>query len=72
MVATLDIHHMVKMSIATMKKKGRHVEKIPLGTRVEPAMKAALEKVADREKRSLTAQVEIILAEWLATRDKRK
>jgi hypothetical protein len=60
------------MSMALMKKKGRYVEKIPLGTRVEPAVKAALERAADREKRSLTAQVEIILAEWLAAQRKRK
>jgi hypothetical protein len=41
------------------------MSKIPLGTRVEPAMKASLEKAAKQERRSLTAQVEIILAEWL-------
>jgi hypothetical protein len=60
------------MSTIIVKRKGRHVEKIPLGTRVEPAMKAALEKVAEREKRSLTAQVEIILGEWLKSQDKRR
>lgn len=46
------------------------MEKIPLGVRVEPPIKAALEKVAKQEKRSLNAQVEIILAEWLAARKK--
>ena len=45
--------------------------KIPLGARVEPEMKAAIEKAAKEEKRSLTAQVEVILAEWLTNR-KRK
>jgi hypothetical protein len=42
--------------------------KVPLGARVEPSMKAAIEKAARQEKRSLTAQVEIILAEWLKAR----
>ena len=59
------------MSTTIATKKGRHVKKIPLGTRVEPAMKAALEKAAEREKRSLTAQVEIILGEWLKAHRKK-
>lgn len=45
--------------------------KIPLGARVEPAIKAALERAAKQEKRTLTAQVEIILEEWLEARRKR-
>jgi hypothetical protein len=45
--------------------------KILLGVRVEPDMKAALEKAAKQEKRTLTAQVELILEEWLAARKKR-
>jgi hypothetical protein len=47
------------------------MSKIPLGARVEPAMKDALEKAAKQEKRTLTAQVEVILAEWLDARKKR-
>jgi hypothetical protein len=66
------IHGLDIMSTTVAKRKGRHVEKIPLGARVEPAMKAALQKAADRERRSLTAQVEIILAEWLKTQSKRR
>jgi hypothetical protein len=45
--------------------------KIPLGARVEPTMKAALENAAKQERRTLTAQVEVILAEWLDARKKR-
>jgi hypothetical protein len=45
--------------------------KIPLGARVEPEMKAALEKAAKQEKRTLTAQVEVILQEWLNARKKK-
>jgi hypothetical protein len=45
--------------------------KIPLGVRVEPEMKAALEKAAKQEKRTLTAQVEVILQEWLDARKKK-
>jgi hypothetical protein len=60
------------MSTTIAKRKDRHVKKIPLGARVEPAVKAALERAADREKRSLTAQVEIILAQWLKAQSKRK
>jgi hypothetical protein len=45
--------------------------KVPLGARVEPEVKAAIEKAAKQEKRSLTAQVEVILLEWLDARKKR-
>jgi hypothetical protein len=39
--------------------------KIQLGVRVEPTLKAALEKAARKEKRSLNAQVETILEQWI-------
>jgi hypothetical protein len=45
--------------------------KIPLGARVEPEIKAAVEKAAKQERRTLTAQVEMILEEWLDARKKR-
>lgn len=44
------------------------MKKIPLGVRVEPTTKAAVEGAAREEKRSLAAQVEIILEEWLRAR----
>jgi len=47
------------------------VMKIPLGVRVEPDMKVALERAAKQEKRTLTAQVEVVLQEWLDARKKR-
>jgi hypothetical protein len=51
--------------------RDRPAMKIPLGVRVEPEMKAALEKAAKQEKRTLTAQVEVILQEWLDARKKK-
>lgn len=37
----------------------------PLGFRVEPETKAALEQAAKDDKRSVSALVEIVLVEWL-------
>jgi hypothetical protein len=45
--------------------------KIPLGARVEPAVKAAIEKAAKQEVRSLSSLVEKILVDWLDARKKR-
>jgi hypothetical protein len=45
--------------------------KIPLGARVEPAVKAAIEKAAKQEVRSLSSLVEKILVDWLADRKKK-
>jgi hypothetical protein len=39
--------------------------KIPLGVRVDPAVKKALEKAAREEVRSLSGLVEKILVDWL-------
>jgi len=39
--------------------------KIPLGARVDPATKAAIEKAAKKETRSLSNLVELILVDWL-------
>jgi hypothetical protein len=47
--------------------------KIPLGARVEPALKKALERAAREESRSLSGLVEKILADWIkARREERK
>jgi hypothetical protein len=45
--------------------------KIPLGARVEPGVKAAIQKAAKQERRSLSSLVEVILLDWLEAR-KRK
>jgi hypothetical protein len=45
--------------------------KIPLGARVEPAVKAAIKKAAKQEVRSLSSLVEKILVDWLDARKKR-
>jgi hypothetical protein len=42
--------------------------KVPLGARVEPAIKEAIEKAAKQERRSLASLVEVILADWLKAR----
>jgi hypothetical protein len=66
----LDIY-MLHSDIALSISREIIMTKILLGVRVEPDMKAALERAAKREKRTLTAQVELILEEWLAARKKR-
>jgi hypothetical protein len=47
------------------------VTKIPLGARVEPAVKTAIEKAAKQERRSLSSLVEVILLDWLEGKKKR-
>jgi hypothetical protein len=42
--------------------------KIPLGARVEPPLKKALERAAREESRSLSGLVEKILADWIKER----
>jgi hypothetical protein len=42
--------------------------KIPLGARVEPPLKKALERAAREEARSLSGLVEKILLDWIKTR----
>lgn len=45
--------------------------KIPLGVRVEPEIKEAITQAANKDRRKLTAQVEMILAEWLDAKKKK-
>jgi hypothetical protein len=45
--------------------------KIPLGARVDPAVKKSLEKAAKEEVRSMSSLVEKILVDWLDARKKR-
>jgi hypothetical protein len=45
--------------------------KVPLGARVEPEVKVAIEKAAKLERRSLSSLVEVILLDWLEGRKKR-
>jgi hypothetical protein len=42
--------------------------KVPLGARVEPEVKTAIEKAAKQERRSLASLVEVILLDWLEAR----
>lgn len=39
-----------------------------MNMRIDPAVKAALEKAAEMDSRSASAMAETILAEWLKTR----
>jgi hypothetical protein len=45
---------------------------IPLGTRVDPKLKAALQRAAKKEGRSLSNLVERILEEWIEARKKKE
>jgi hypothetical protein len=42
--------------------------KVPLGARVEPGTKAAMQRAAKQEKRPLSQLVEVILLDWLEAR----
>jgi hypothetical protein len=40
----------------------------PVGIRLPPSLKATLEEIARKERRSLASLVQIILEEWLSAR----
>lgn len=46
----------------------REIRSAPLGLRVLPSLKAALEKAAKDDRRSTAAMAELILTEWLEQR----
>jgi hypothetical protein len=46
--------------------------KVPLGARVEPGTKAAMQRAAKQEKRPLSQLVEVILLDWLKDRKKKR
>jgi len=46
--------------------------KIPLGARVDLAVKTAIERAAKQERRSLSSLVEVILVDWLEGRKKKR
>lgn len=47
----------------------REKRSAPLGLRVLPSLKDALEKAAKDERRSVAAMAELILTDWLKERD---
>ena len=46
----------------------RELRNAPLGLRITPTLKAALEKAAEDDRRSVASMAEMILAEWLEGR----
>ncbi len=44
----------------------REIKSAPLGLRVLPSLKQALERAAKDDRRSTAAMAELILSEWLA------
>jgi hypothetical protein len=46
----------------------REIRNAPLGLRITPSLKAALETAAENDRRSVASMAEIILTEWLQRR----
>jgi hypothetical protein len=47
----------------------RELRNAPLGLRITPTLKAALERAAEDDRRSVASMAEIILVEWLEARE---
>ena len=45
--------------------------KVQLGVRIDAALKKTLSKIAKEERRPLNTQLEIIIEDWLAARQKK-
>jgi len=54
--------------VLTLSEK-RELRNAPLGLRITPTLKAALEQAAEDDRRSVASMVEIILVEWLEARE---
>lgn len=64
---------MVLIEIAANQKEltlpeKRELRSAPLGLRITPTLKAALERAANDENRSVASMAEVILTEWLQGR----
>ena len=46
--------------------------KVQLGVRIDEELKKTLEKIAKQARRPLTAQLEIIIEDWLAAKTKKR
>jgi hypothetical protein len=46
----------------------RELRNAPLGLRITPSLKAALESAAEDDRRSVASMAELILIEWLEAR----
>jgi len=59
----IDSAH-VKRKMLTMSEK-RELRSTPLGLRVTPSLKSALESAANDDRRSVASMAEMILTDWL-------
>lgn len=56
--------HRVNSGLLTLSNK-RELKSAPLGLRITPTLKEALEKAAKADSRSVASMAEIILTQWL-------
>lgn len=59
--------HAVNEKVLTLSNK-RELRSSPLGLRITPTLKSALEQAADDDHRSMASLAELIISEWLATK----
>lgn len=63
-VSILHPTHGVNGGLLTLSEK-RELRTAPLGLRITPSLKAALERSAEADRRSVASMVEVILTQWL-------
>jgi len=64
-LASIDeIKQSVNRKVLTL-REDREIRSAPLGLRVLPSLKEALEKAAKNDRRSVAAMAELILTDWL-------
>lgn len=56
--------HRVNSGLLTLSNK-RELKSAPLGLRITPTLKEALEKAANADSRSVASMAEVILTQWL-------
>lgn len=64
MLVCINLGYRVNSGLLTLSNK-RELKSAPLGLRITPSMKAALENAAKADSRSVASMAEIILAQWL-------
>lgn len=64
MLVCLECEYRVNSGLLTLSNK-RELKSAPLGLRITPTLKEALEKAANADSRSVASMAEVILTQWL-------
>lgn len=64
MLVCIESKHRVNSGLLTLSNK-RELKSAPLGLRITPKLKEALERAAKADSRSVASMAEIILTQWL-------